>query len=109
MTQVPHFAYPFRFAANGHARVLEQDFVDEIANCCQVILKTTIGSRPELPEFGVNELVFQARNRLSTDDLMAVLQRWEPRADAAIVDGQLLGSDATRVDLNVEVHGREGE
>lgn len=108
MTQVPHFAYPFRFMANKHARVLEQDFVEEIANCCQVILKTPIGSRLELPEFGADDLTFTERGRMDEDRLVTALNRWEPRADATIV-ADVIGADPTRAEFNIEAHGREGE
>ena len=112
--QIPHLSYPFLFGATGHADVLEQDFLDEVANCCIVILKCPIGMRTELPEFGSDDQAFMptaAANgtTVDTDAIVAALQRWEPRADAEIVDQVLFGPDPTAITVQIDIHGREGE
>lgn len=104
--QIPHLSYPFQFGANGHANVLEQDFLPEVANCCQVILKCPVGMRIELPEFGSIDQAFTTA--ADADAIVAALQRWEPRADAEVVRAVLFGPDPTEVDINIEIHGREG-
>lgn len=104
--QVPHLQYPFQFGANGHADVLEQDFLPEVANCCQVVLKCPIGFRIELPEFGTDDQAFTTTT--DVDALVAALQQWEPRADAEVVSQVLFGPDPTEADVTIEIHGREG-
>lgn len=104
--QVPHIQYPFRFGANGHANVLEQDFVDEVANCCQVVIKCPVGFRIELPEFGAVDQAFTTA--MDADPIVAALQRWEPRADAEVVNAVLFGPDPSELDINIQIHGREG-
>lgn len=104
--QVPHLSYPFRFGANGHANVLEQDFLDEVANCCTVVLKCPVGFRIELPEFGAVDQTFTTRP--DVDALVGALQQWEPRADAEVVSALLFGPDPTELDINIDIHGREG-
>lgn len=104
--QVPHLGYPFQFGANLHANVLEQDFLDEVANCCVVVMKCPVGFRVELPEFGSDDQAF--RTTMDADVIVAALQRWEPRADAEVVNAVLFGPDPTEFDVNIEIHGREG-
>lgn len=104
--QVPHLSYPFTFGANGHANVLEQDFLPEVANCCQVVLKCPVGMRIELPEFGSGDQTFTQTP--DVDAIVASLQRWEPRADAEVVQAVLFGTDPTEFDVDIDIHGREG-
>lgn len=104
MTQIPHLAYPFRLGGNGHARVLEQDTVDEVANCCQVILKTPVGMRIELPEFGYDDPAF-SRGTVRADVLAMALNRWEPRATLDIVSA--LVKDLTESDVTIRVQPRQ--
>lgn len=100
-------AYPFRWSANGHAHVMEQDFIDEVANCCEVILKCPVGIRTELPEFGTPDQTFLPA--ADPEVIIGVLARWEPRADASIVRQVVFGLDETESDVNIQIRGREGE
>lgn len=104
MTDIPHLAYPFRLDGLGHARVVEQDTVDEIANCCTVILKTPIGSRSELPEFGYEDPTFSGRT-VNVEDVIQVLERWEPRADLQVVSS--LVHDLTESNATIRVQARD--
>ena len=61
MSDIPHFDYPFRFV-NGHARCVEQDSADEIANAALAVLKTPPGFRAELPDFGCPEQALRWRS-----------------------------------------------
>lgn len=103
---IPHLQYPFQFGADMHANVLEQDFLDEVANCCVVVLKCPVGFRIELPEFGADDQAF--RVAADPDAIVAALQQWEPRADAEVISQVLLGPDPTEMDIDIEIHGREG-
>jgi hypothetical protein len=57
MTDIPHFSVPLRFV-NGAAVVLEQDTTDEIMTCGLAILLCPLGSRVELPTFGIPDPSF---------------------------------------------------
>jgi len=111
--QIPHFSYPFKFGGTGHVDVLEQDFVDEVANCCIVILKCPIGMRSELPEFGCDDQAFQPvadvdGTTADVDAISASLQRWEPRADAEVIGQVIFAPDPITISVEIDVHGREG-
>lgn len=80
---VPHLAFPFRFE-NGSAAVVEQDTVEDVAQCVELIVRTTYGSRIELPEFGVTDQTF--RTTVDRHALLAQIERWEPRASALVSD-----------------------
>lgn len=80
----PHFTFPFRLRANGQAaEITEQDSEREIEDCMVVLLQTEIGSRIELPDYGVPDLPFRERG---TDlaALALIIEEWEGRADFSI-------------------------
>jgi hypothetical protein len=81
----PHFDLPFRFSSGGHrpAAVTEQDGPKDVLNCVHAILAYPKEFRPELPDFGVDELVFQSNP--SIDNLLDQVTDWEPRADLAVL------------------------
>lgn len=103
--KIPHMAYPFMWSASGHAHVLEQDYLEEVANCCEVILKCPVGVRIELPEFGTPDQTF--RPKADPEVILGVLSRWEPRADTSIVRQVLFGADETESDVNIQIRGKE--
>jgi phage baseplate assembly protein W len=80
MTDVPHFALPFRFD-RGAAVVVEQDSTDEVVGCCLSILLCPTGFRAEMPEYGIEDPTF-AQGQVDADNLVSAVRRWEPRADA---------------------------
>jgi hypothetical protein len=55
----PHFDLPFRFAADKHGRVVEQDTVDDVVNCVHACLRTTRGFRFYVPAFGITDPTFE--------------------------------------------------
>ena len=79
MASVPHFALPFRLGANGHAAVVEQDSVEDVAACVEAALSTQPGERDGLPGFGVPEATFE-QLPLDLDAITDVLAASEPRA-----------------------------
>lgn len=74
---VPHFDYPFRFLSDGHAATVEQDTDDDHLAQAMAILKTPLGFRMELPEFGVAEHVFdELPLGHATEDYRVALEMW---------------------------------
>ena len=106
MTDVPHFDLPFRFTAS-QAAVVEQDSVEEIAECVLAILLCPQGYRVELPEFGLADPTFSTPGV----DLAAVRQAvelWEPRADLLLTQRpDALDELIRRVQVLVQVRTEE--
>jgi hypothetical protein len=79
MTDNPHFAFPFQIRG-GRAKVREQDDPDQIMDAAIGVVGTVIGTRTDLPGFGVPEQIFH----VNTDEIRAALDQWEPRASYVI-------------------------
>jgi len=78
MADVPHFALPFQLGPAG-APVVEQDSIDDIANCVTAIAVTHIGWRAEVPTFGIPDLVLR-RVPIGAEDINSWISNQEPRA-----------------------------
>lgn len=102
---VPHFDYPFRFGANGHAITIEQDEPDEVRNCVVAILKTPAGSRLDLPAFGAPDQTFR-EGGVDGNTILSVLRRWEPRAEYAM-DVQEIRNLAQTVTVTPMLRGED--
>lgn len=55
----PHFDLPFRFGANGHIAVVQQGSLDDVRNGVQAVLRTQLGTRMFVPQFGIDDPTFQ--------------------------------------------------
>jgi hypothetical protein len=84
MVDFPHFDVPFRWGTNRHAVVVEQDSTEDLITCIQAIIRHEVGSRPEAPEFGINDPTFQAPVDIA--DIRAKIIRDEPRV-AFLLEG----------------------
>lgn len=102
MTDVPHFALPFRFST-PHAAVTEQDSLDEIADCCYAILACPMGYRVELPTFGLIDPTFSMPGP-DVDEIREAIETWEERA-ALLLSAQPDALDVliSRVEVDVQV------
>lgn len=74
-----HFDLPFRFSPQGNAVVVEQDTSEDIRNCVEAAVRTPIGTRFYVPEFGITDPTF-SMSPISMKALQAQLQNSEPRA-----------------------------
>lgn len=88
---VPHFRFPFSFTAENGAAIVEQDSVEEILTCVQMIAACSLGACPELPTFGIPDPTFQAAPP-NSDPITDAIELWEPRA---IEDAFVQAVDAT--------------
>ena len=75
---IPHFNLPFQFGPNL-AVVVEQDSFEDVLNCVAAILRTQIGERTDLPEFGIVDPTFQTQP-VDTDAIIQQVIAQEPRA-----------------------------
>lgn len=83
---VPHLAFPFRVAPGGSFAVVEQDTVDEVAQNVEVVVRTPVGDRIEIPEFGSRQLIFGEVGGDDVQQVLAAVTVWEPRADVIAED-----------------------
>jgi phage baseplate assembly protein W len=74
MVDRPHFAFPFTRGA-----YVEQDELEHVDACCQVIVRCPVGWRPERPEFGWQFPEFRSVP-LDPTVVATALKRFEPRA-----------------------------
>jgi phage baseplate assembly protein W len=94
-TVVPHFAFPFRVGPSGMATV-EQDSLEEIAQCVEVVVRTRPGDRIENPELGVTDLTFSADPVPDRAVITAAVEVWEPRASVLVSDAPNLLDELVR-------------
>lgn len=97
--EVPHLRVPL-VVAGGRFATVEQDSVDEVAQCAEAVVRTPMGRRDLEPEFGIPDQAFDV-------DLPAIsdqLSEWEPRALAKL-DQEDLEDLVTRIQLDVDLKG----
>lgn len=75
---IPHLKWPIRFTSRG-ADVVEQDSMDDIAQCLLAILRTPQGLRHDLPDFGIPDLLFR-EGGVDIAGIQEAIEEWEPRA-----------------------------
>ncbi len=92
---IPHLAYPLTISPTQGAAVVEQDALEEVFACVQAIVACPIGAWSEQPTFGIPSLLF-AQAPVGAEGIRQAILRWEPRADAAIIEYPDLLSAATR-------------
>jgi len=106
VTDIPHFDLPFRFAS-PQAAVVEQDSIEEIAECCLAILLCPLGYRVELPDFGIADPTF-ATPLVDRAAIRTAVETWEPRA-ALVLSQEIDDVDqlVQRVNALVQVRTEE--
>lgn len=100
--EIPHLSVPLRLAGDRLATV-EQDSLEEVGQCVETICRYPVGSRPELPEFGIPDFTFRPVP-ISPTELADAIGEWEPRATALVEETPDLFKNATEI-LSVEVRG----
>ena len=75
----PKIKMPFRIEGSSTG-LIEQDTPDEIAQCVYTILATEIGTRDEMPDFGISD---QAHLKGGADigEIAQAIEDWERRVD----------------------------
>lgn len=81
----PHdVAFPFRRNTAGTDVIYnDKDTIEEDMDCVEVLLRTPLGSREELPAYGVRPQEF-TMGGASIPEIRAAIDLWEPDADVAI-------------------------
>ena len=87
----PKLAFPFELSSTGRfAKVVEQDSDEEILNCVEVLLLTHVGTREEVPDYGIADYAFR-QGGVDIAALRAAIHMWEPRAEIDILAGDIDG------------------
>jgi phage baseplate assembly protein W len=76
---VPHLMFPPQIDGSGHLAAVEQNSDEDILACVYIALKTPLGSRLYVPNFGVNDYTFH-QDPLPLPQLVGEVQASEPRA-----------------------------
>jgi phage baseplate assembly protein W len=101
---VPHFSFPFRLGSSGSFAVVEQDSTDEITDCVQVLLSTEVGTRAELPEYGIDDPSFT--QTVDVPGILSAIDDWEPRAQVDVgVDFDDKDELIRHISVNVDTAG----
>lgn len=77
-----HLASPFEIDRSGAPRTVAQDSEPEVRQCVLTLLQTRLGSRPESPEYGIDDPLFGSPD---VEQITAAIAQWEPRTDATAV------------------------
>jgi phage baseplate assembly protein W len=104
----PQIAFPFEILPNGTVREVEQDTLDEIAISIGIILRFPLGSRAELPNFGIPDPTFRLFNEDVASILAEHVSRWEDRARIFIEERPGDWQQMVR-NFIVSVEGRTGQ
>lgn len=80
--EIPHFAFPFQFGRDGAVVVLDQGSHEEIEQNVKVLVRTELGERLEVPDFGVPDPTFSVG--IDTEAIAAAAQEWDSRADVVV-------------------------
>jgi phage baseplate assembly protein W len=103
---VPQFAFPFHFEADGRAAVVEQNSDQEVIDCVEVLLRTPVGSRDDLPEYGIDDPTFETEPDVAA--ILDAIDDWEPRAQVNM-DSEIDSKDELmrNITANVSIGGEE--
>lgn len=80
MDQIPKLSLPLRLGSEGRFATVEQDSGSEVAACVYAVLATPLGSRLEVPGYGIVDPTFDTLP-LNLSESLAAISDWEPRAN----------------------------
>lgn len=104
MPELPHLQWPVRLVA-GHLAVLEQDSLDDVVQCVEVLTNVRAGTFIDTPELGWEDPTF-SEGGPSADHLAAAIAEFEPRAAVSIeagTDPSELSDGTGRLRVSVEL------
>lgn len=80
-----HLTVPMTLSATGSYGCVDQDSPADVTSCVRVLLRTRVGERLEVPQFGVPDPTFMTAGQGWAGVLEQAVQRWEPRAAGAAI------------------------
>lgn len=84
MADTPHFDLPLRLSGSSFAEV-EQDSYADIANSVEAIVRTFVGWRDYVPEFGIPEILFH-NQPIGEELLTATIIAQDSRAEILVTE-----------------------
>jgi hypothetical protein len=99
----PQFDLPFRLGEDGAPVEISQDTAEEIGDCVEVLLRTSLGFYDDQPDFGVDLPLFEeSGGAVDMNEVQTAISTWEERADP-FIDSQpdLLDVFVSRATINV--------
>jgi|SRR5580704_12481810 hypothetical protein len=101
--EAPCMVWPFRMGGYNQSEIpfIEQDEPEEVAECVAMVFSVEQGSLIDAPRLGLPDPTFRTGG-VSEATLVAVAQRWEPRATLHFSRDQLVQLAQT-VDVEVSV------
>ncbi len=99
--EVPVMEWPFRMGGYNQSEIafVEQDSPEEVAECVAMVFSVERGALVDEPTLGLIDPSFRVGG-VSEATLLAVAQRWEPRATLAFTLDQIVQL-AQAVDIEV--------
>lgn len=97
MTVVPKLRVPLEMGATGF-RTVEQDSLDDVAQCVYAVMATERGSRIEDPDFGITDPTFE-QGGMDVGEALLQIGTWEPRANVTIEQDIVDLTDAVTVEV----------
>jgi len=97
-----HLKYPFQWGYNGHLETVNQHDPDDLVQRVFAVLNTRLGTRMDLPQFGVRSTVLE-ENGPSLNVIEAALSQWAPEALASLSKKQLEDIKSQLVNVSVKV------
>lgn len=83
MSDIPQIFQPFTFdLRTGDVVTVEQDSIDDIAQCVKNICSYIKGTREERPDFGITDQTFE-EGGVDINKLRQEVEEFEPRASMA--------------------------
>jgi|SRR6185437_3921158 len=79
---VPHLSAMLTLSPDGSFAYVEQDTLDDISQCVEMILSTPKGQRTMIPALGFPDPTFQYP--VDKNQMNQIIQTFEPRADVSI-------------------------
>jgi phage baseplate assembly protein W len=105
MVSIPHFKIPLQLdPVTGRFAVVEQDTEEDVQQCVVALLRTEVGDRLELSEYGIPSTVFE--ETIDQGGIMAAIERWEPRATTSLTERPNPEDDLQRL-INVTMGLKE--
>lgn len=85
---IPKLALPLNLV-NGSLATVEQDSVDDVAKCCETVVRYEQEYLPFLPTFGIPPALFRQATETLGPEILAALGEWEPRADTVLAQDDI--------------------
>lgn len=93
----PHMRLPLKFGGmNGGAVVNEQDTSEDIIDCVKAIFAYQTGTRWDMPEFGIPDMLFSMEYNPPLSAVRDALSRLEVRAAIDVTGENVLSDDYLR-------------